>query len=447
VSWETALLGTIIFDPASYHEAGDLIPSDFTGYNQLVWAEISHLPQHDNAIDSRAIIESLRNSVDWRRLGGDRTPEEYLATLINDRGATPAVYAKEILDASIRRNLQQNIAMIAAAAVEEGRSIEELLDYSETKIMALRRNRDQNGFSMADLMGLFIPRLEGMLNGTITPIWRPKVLQLQEVISYIEDTETIIVAARPGQGKSSYIRYEFLKEARMNGKKMVIFNLDNDKMDYARAFVSLDSNIPNTKLRNPQLLSAEEMARVRQSAENVAALPIRIEQASGLSALEITRKARELKQKGELDIMAVDYIQQVNNGKQSRNDDVGFSISTIRNFGMRHGIPQFIASQLSRDIERRNGGGNAEPQLSDLRDSGTLEQDASIIIFPRVTWGSAEPVISEQQRFPENMVNGRFLERPIVVPIRFFVLKNRNDTTGATGEIAWNKSTGNYYQG
>ena len=169
---------------------------------------------------------------------------------------------------------------------------------------------------------------------------------------------------------------------------MVIFNLDNDKMDYARAFVSLDSNIPNTKLRNPQLLSAEEMARVRQSAENVAALPIRIEQASGMSALEITRKARELKQKGELDIMAVDYIQQVNNGKQSRNDDVGFSISTIRNFGMRHGIPQFIASQLSREIERRNGGGNAEPQLSDLRDSGTLEQDASIIIFPRVSWGS-----------------------------------------------------------
>ncbi len=72
MSWETALLGTIIFDPASYHEAGDLIPSDFTGYNQLVWAEISHLAQHDNAIDSRAIIESLRNSVDWRRLGGDR---------------------------------------------------------------------------------------------------------------------------------------------------------------------------------------------------------------------------------------------------------------------------------------------------------------------------------------------------------------------------------------
>lgn len=450
MSWETALIGTVLSDPASYHEAGTLVPSDFVVHeHQILWAEISAMIVQEGELDTRTIVENLRNSQDWAGLGvsTEVSPERFIANLIEDRGTTPRIYADRIVEESMRRAIQRNAALIAAAAQDENKPVSELVDYAENQIMRIRRDRTDETYSMADLMGIFIPRMEAQIDGSFVPIWQPAVPEMLRMISYAEDTETILIAGRPGHGKSSYLRYEFYHAA-MGGKEMVIFNLDNDKMDYPRNLISLHTGIDNQKIKNPQRLNPMELNQIKEAAKELSTIPLTIVNTMGWSAQMITRKVLELKQKNKLDVMAVDYVQQIRNpGSLNNNDNVGLSMSTLRSFGGQHGIPQLIAAQLSRDIERRSQNGeNALPQNADLRDSGNLEQDATIICFPRVSWKNL-PSVAEQHRFPENILpNGDFNETPTVVPVRFYITKNRNGPIGPTREVAWNKSTGDYYE-
>ncbi|MCB2146608.1 MAG: hypothetical protein KQI81_09050 [Deltaproteobacteria bacterium] len=448
MSWETALIGTILSDPASYHEAGHLLPSDFNGANQIIWAEIISMVQQDSNIDNRTIVENLRRSPDWQRMADNDTPENYIARLIQDRGTNVKNYAHEVLAASTRRAMKRNAALIAAAAEDENRQLEEILDYAENQIMRLRRSRADNGYTLGDLFALFMPRFQAQLDGTFVPAWKPQVEVVRSMMKYAEDSETIIIAARPGNGKSSYIRFEFLKaamgnpELNLTPKKPVIFNLDNDKLDYPRNLLALYTGIDNQKIKEPRLLSSRELQMINKGAKYLSSVPLRIEEASGWTAAMIVRRALELRQKGELDIMAVDYIQQVRNGIANRNEDVGTTISLIRAFGMTHGVPQFVASQMSRAVEQR--GNDNGPLLSDLRDSGVLEQDGSIIMFPRVSW-DRQPTIAQVSRWRKNLdARGNPLENPIVVPVRFHFEKNRNGPIGLSPEVAWDKSTGNY---
>ena len=143
--------------------------------------------------------------------------------------------------------------------------------------------------------------------------------------------------------------------------------------------------------------------------------------------------------------MMVDYIQLVDNGKDSKVQDVSLTSQTLRGMAManRLNIPIICAAQLSREIERR--GARSLPQLSDLRESGSLEQDASTVIFPREDWW--DPAEREIRRFPENVdpFSGRLLPKIRAVPVRFHVKKNRNGPVGVSAQVKWAKHTGGYF--
>lgn len=274
------------------------------------------------------------------------------------------------------------------------------------------------------------------------PAWTPKLIALNHIIDFVADTDYIIFAARPGGGKSSILRYEILKAAEA-GNRCFVINYDNDPMDYAMHFVSAIAGINNKFLRNPRRLTNDKLNAVKNAIEHLQSLPIRLLSPYVSSVNGTVTMARKAMHDEGFDLLWLDYIQSITNGMKNRNEDVGFTSNRLRALGKEFNVPVIAAAQLSREIERR--GVNAAPQLSDLRESGSLEQDATIIAFPYLAWEN--PTIAQQLSFPENRSPENQdipLDRMKAVPLRYSVLKNRNGETGRSTPVKWDMATSRF---
>lgn len=443
-TWELAAIGTALTDPETMDDAEDLLPQDFTRSNRLVWAEISALHRR-GALDFRGVVESLRSKQLLDEVGADITDIsglEYLEWCKSYSGIQMAEYVRNVVDASVKRQLKEAASLIALDANTDS-DADEILDEAERRIMGLRRSRKLGGVPLSEIIDTFMPIMEGMRVGDIVPAIVPQLQAITDIIGYYEKSDYIIVAGRPGEGKSSYLRFETQRLAEM-GKNVLMFNLENDELEYARCSVALRTGIDSFKLKQPRLLSRAELERVRTAAEELKSLPIEIVTLGAPSVSEVARVARSKSRTFKPDIIMLDYIQLINNGLNNRVHDVTMSSQIMRALAMKNqiNVPVMCAAQLSRAIESRGPGSN--PQLSDLRESGSLEQDATVVIFVRPVWTSTPPRAQVMQ-FPEN-VDERGLMRPVhrAVPARFHVLKNRNGPVGVSPEVKWSKHTGNF---
>ena len=428
-------------------EAEILTPSDFSGINRLVWGHILSLHANE-ALEPRALVDALNNMQDWRSFSdvGNNTPDEVVASYLNNQGTNIKNYVERVLGAGIRRSLVNTAALIAAEAENDEKHYEELLEYAERKILSLRRARNDRGITMAELFNVYNTRFDGLRSGEIQPAWIPHLKPVRDIVDFVSDTEFILVAARPGSGKSSSMRMDAL-EAAKKGKRIVMFNYDNDEIDYAMHFVSYVTGINNKYLRNPKRLPENQLHAVKEAMREVARYPLTIVTPSINNVSTIINTARRMYAEDQFDILMVDYIQSLSNSMKNRNEDVGFSSNRLRSLGQELKVPVIAAAQFSRDVEKRNGPNNGKPQLSDLRDSGTLEQDATIIMSPQIAWNNPNPTIDERLQFPENRDPRRpelAVDRPRAVPIIYHVLKNRNGEIGETNPIKWDKATNRY---
>lgn len=443
VGWQRALLGTVLVDPATMEAACHLSTQDFTGTHRVLWSSILEL-YRSGALERRALVELLRSRGDLDDIGSDTTwGEDYIQLVENSHGGLVEEYVRQVEEHSTRRLLRETAALIAADAVGFTGTAEELLDEAERRVMSLRRNRGVIGVTIGDILTAFMPRMEALRDGKIKPAFVPEITAIKRIVGYIDQSDYIIVAGRPGDGKSSWLRFEAYHQARQ-GNRSLIFNLENDEADYARGFLALETGIDTFKLRNPGQLSAAELERTREAAKKVMQLPINIVTMGNPSIAAVERMARSLAKQFPPKFIALDYIQLVRNGIENRVNDVSLTSGVLRSMAMKDkfGVPVFAASQLSRDIVRR--GVNAKPDLADLRDSGSLEQDATMVIFPREKWSN--PTAKELAIFPENLdERGRVKPQARAIPIRFWIEKNRNGPTGTSEEVKWDKGTGRYH--
>ena len=439
--WELAVIGTALGTPASLEEAGDLLPTDFTGKNQVVWATILGL--HNNGrFDTNAVRISLESDPEWKRQLSDAgNTNDYLREALSYRGVTMQTYADKVLEASIKRAVRRSAALIAITAEEEGTSADEVLDYAEKQVMQLRRTRMNEGTSLGDILSIFITRLDGMLAGTVQPAWTPAVTAVKNVIDFLEGTDFFVIGGRPGEGKSSYLRVEHHALSVKDNIPSAIINMENDPIEYARYMIAMDTGLDSRKLKNPALMTRQEIEMVKTSAQTLATKPLKIVTMAAPSVAEVARVGRKLVQEMGIKLLGVDYIQLVRNGIEKRVDDVAVTTAGLRAFALGMNVPVLAASQLNRAIETRNNGAD-DPMLSDLRESGSLEQDATIVAFIRGHWRN--PTEAQLRAFPENVVSGRVLERPKAIPVRFHFAKNRNGEAGVSDIVKWNKGNGRF---
>lgn len=380
IGWEKAVIGTVLNDPPTIEAAVELLPSDFTGCHQSIWAEMLALHQR-NALDLRALVESLRSNNQLDSLGSmeegnSMRGEGYLADLIMSRGEAVEEYTERVLGASVKRQLAMLGALIRAEAEDDNISATDAADHAEQRLMGLRRNRMVGtGVSIGDILAVYMPRLDGLRNGQIQPAWTPAITAVRKAIQYAESEDFILIAARPGEGKSSMLRYEAHSLAQHN-TPVVIFNLENSQIEYARSLLSLRTGIDSLLLKDPRKLSEEQMELIQHEAERLARMPLHVVSLGAPSIDEIERIARYYISHYGIKMIMLDYIQLVKNGAKSRVDDVSASSQGARAMALRYSVPVMAAAQLSRSIEHR--GEDAEPELSDLRESGCLTGETMV---------------------------------------------------------------------
>lgn len=446
LGWEKTVIGSVLADPETMEVASELRPADFSRSHMLIWQHVLTL-HNRNALEPRALIEALRADGDLTTIGSDIGNaeiygEDYIAELLTYQGHAVDEYVDQVIENSTRRQLREVAALTASEVMTTDRSAEELLDEAERRLLELRRTRVTEGVSLGDILRSFMPTLEGMRAGEIEPAWIPNELAIKDILHYVDWSDFVVIAGRPGDGKSSYMRYEAYKSAE-RGQGVLTFNLENDEQEYARWAVAVHTGIDSERIRSPHLLSNHELERVRHAAAELQSLPWEIVSLGAPSVTEMERIARAKSRRQNFRMIQVDYLQLVNNGLQSKVQDITMTSQQLRAWAMpnRFGIPVMAASQLNRAIELR--GASAEPELSDLRDSGSIEQDATIIIFPRRIWHN--PSAQEIARFPENVhPEGGIANVLKAEPVRFYIKKNRNGPTGVTDVVKWSKHCGRY---
>ena len=446
MSWEQMTIGTALSSPTSMQEVDDLLASDFTGCHRVLWSNILALSKR-GALDVPALVETLRTSGELDNIANPEDPhimgKAYIEQLLTHHGTAMREYAEQVIAESTRHEIKKALGLIRAEADNERVSPHEVLDRAEKKLLGLRRNRAADaGTPMGELLNVFTDRTEGFRAGTLQPAWAPSTVALRNKLHYIDKDDFVLIAARPGEGKSSLIRAEFMDYATHSGTAL-LFNLENGPLEYAKFAVSRFTKIDSEKLKDPRLLTPEELERIAEAVRTLAKMPLIVVSLGAPSINEIDRITRYHVVNSKIGLVGLDYIQLVYNGIENKVQDVARTSQAFRGMAIRYGIPHIAASQMSRNIVHR--GKDAEPELSDLRESGSLEQDGTIILFPINIWSDATP--AQLRMFPEN-VNPDGTVVPAAnakaIPIRIKVAKNRNGATGVTSEILWVKSTNEF---
>jgi replicative DNA helicase len=451
MSLEKIVLGTAINDPSTIEEISRLRMSDFSATNRDLFDVILALHNQD-ALSYRSVVETLRerdllNFIGDTELGG----EEYLKDLLSQADSHGIkAYVTQIEENATRSNLREIAALIAAEASDRNKNFHEVMDHAEQRIFSLRRRTaTDEGVEFGELIETYMPFVQGMRDGSIKPAWVPPLSALRNLVQYVHRTEFVILAGRPGDGKSSLLRYHALKTVLGSEEQpsmpVVTFNLENDAFEYSKFAICTLTGINSARLKDPAGLTEEEYDQIKRAAKALTEIPWRLITLSRPRAVEIDRIARKKAAEG-YKLIQIDYLQLINNNKNNRVEDLADTTGTLRGIALRTNTPVVAACQLNRAIENR--GELAEPMLSDLRESGSIEQDATQVWFIRSMWHkdpTADEITDPAFYFPENFHNtGMTRSVPQAKPVKIYVSKNRNGPTGVTDPIKWNMATGEF---
>lgn len=435
---ERALIATVLANPDQIQHAELLLPQDFAHpSHQAIWSEILAF-HRDGQLSLQATYHSLDAKGLLPTLGsefGDKTGIGYFnETLSYAAPQSTDFFAKSVLNFATQRAVKRSAALLAADCDDPNLDADELLDKAESMILEMRRNRGRQGTPIGTILDLFHTVVEQRRANTYVPALWPHIAPIRRILGFFESTDYAIYAARPGESKSSILRYEACKEA-IDGRPATILNLENGELEYARHLISLETGIDNRLLRAPTGLTETQLQEVKDAIGRLKGIPLRIVTMGGPNAEEVAREYLEAVRIGAKSVW-LDYIQLVNNRVNDRNTDVTITSTRLRGLALKHQVPLIVASQMSRNITNR--GIDAEPELSDLRDSGSLEQDSTHVLFPRLAWGPA-PSETQLQQFEENR-HGEI----VVAPLRVYIRKNRNGPIGISSTIKWNRATNDF---
>ena len=306
---------------------------------------------------------------------------QYLLMLVEAEYSTARAtkYAETIREKSIRRQLNDAGMEIADDASDESKPIEEVLDSAGKKFLSVALRNKQKGFT--ELVPILQSSLERIfyirnhkdeLSGVPTGIH-----DLDKLTNGFQKSDLILLAARPSMGKTALALNMALGAAK-RGKVVAIFSLEMSKAQLGNRLLSLESGISSQDL-NTGHLTRDDLSDLVDASERLEDLKLYIDDTAGLRILEMRSKLRRLKHEHGLDLVVLDYLQLMQGGQQeNRQQEISEISRSLKAMARELEIPILALSQLSRNVELR---AEKKPQLSDLRESGSLEQDADIVMF------------------------------------------------------------------
>src|SRR5215468_10090205 len=394
---ERSILGAILLDNNALNAAIEsLKPEDFfIPQHRNIFSRMIALGELQQAIDLVTLTEELHRRSELEASGG----APYLAALVDGMPRVSNVehYARIVKEKAVLRNLIHATHNIQQRAFEGEDGADAILDNAESSIFALAEDRIRAGLiPIKDIVRDNFERLERIFKEgkSITGI-STGYTELDKLTSGLQSSELLILAARPSQGKTALALNLAENISIRGGQPVAIFSLEMSKESLLQRLVASVAQIDAHKFRTGHL-SREDWRRMTAALGTISSSPIWIDDAGSTSVLEIGAKARRLKRDKGLSLLVVDYLQLITaRGRfNSRQEEVASISRGLKGLAKELQIPVLVLSQLTRAPEREERG----PQLSDLRESGAIEQDADVVMFIyRPNWSKLDASPEERE--------------------------------------------------
>lgn len=381
---EQAVLGSIIIDPEAIIEvAGTLQARDFyRDAHKQIYDAILHLHTSDTPPDFITLCDELENRKQLAEVGG----MSYITSLINCVPTSGRIkfYADIVAEKSQLRDAIHAAGQVVTTAYEKDATASEVLAQAQQKFFEIgQRAMRGNGFTSTEsIMPDRIKRLEALSKRRGSIIGLPTgFTDLDQMTGGLQPSDLIILAARPGVGKTSLAMCIVANAALKYGKRAAFFSLEMSKEQLGDRLLSMVARVDQQRLRTGWV-EDDEWEKVINASDRIAAANIMIDDTAGISPLEMASKVKLLQSEQGIDLIVVDYMQLMsgNAGKKYENrvQEVSEISRSLKGLARELNVPVLALSQLSRSVESRQV---KVPQLSDLRESGALEQDADIVMF------------------------------------------------------------------
>ena len=418
---ERCVLGAILLDSQLIDQAVELLsPEDFyLGSHRTIFRHMVSLLESSKAIDFLTLTESIRNGNQLEAIGG----ASFISSLIDDvpRLTNLEHYARIVQEKSTLRSLIKHSSEIISSCYEQQEDVEGVLDNAEKAIFNIAESKVRTGFvSISQLAKTGFKKIEAAASRQQMVTGIPSgYTKFDELTSGFQPSELVVIASRPAMGKTT-LALNIASYVALNHQKSVgVFSLEMAGDQLLLRILCSEARTDAHKLRTGRL-NKEDWNKLASKLGELSTAKIFIDDTAGIGLLEMRAKARRLKVESGLDLLIVDYLQLIAGGKgrfDNRQQEISSISRGLKALAKELDIPVIALSQLSRAPEQRTG--DHRPQLSDLRESGSIEQDADLVAFifreevykpnDEEKRGVAELIIGKQRNGPTGKVDLAFL--------------------------------------
>lgn len=410
---EASLLGSLMLDKDAIIKVADVVHGDdfYAAKNKLIFDAILALYEKRDPLDVVTLSNKLETMGELENIGG----ATYLTSLVNGVPSAAHVenYAKIVAQKATLRRLISAANDIGSMAYDEDKPLDGLLDNAEQRLFDVsQKHLKQNFTSMKEVLAESFDRLDslhkdkGKLRGLPTGF-----RQLDNVLAGLQKSDLIILAARPAMGKSTFALNIAQNIAIKQGVPVGVFSLEMSKEQLVDRLLAAEAGIDSWRLRTGNL-EDKDFEKLNKAMGVLAEAPIYFDDSGMLNVMEMRTKARRLQSEHDLGLIVIDYLQLMsgrNNGGENRVQEISEISRGLKGLARELNIPVLALSQLSRAVESRSP---QIPQLSDLRESGSIEQDADVVMF----------IYRDEYYHPQDT------EKPNTAEI--IIAKHRNGPTG-----------------
>lgn len=378
---EEAVLGALMLEKNALNAVVEFLKPEhfYADAHREIYQAIIDLFKASEPVDMRTVVNQLRKNAKLELVGGAYVIAELTAKVSS--AANIEYHARVIIEMAIKRDLIQIASQIHHAAYEDTTDVFELLDKTEQSVFEISdSNLRKNYDNMRNLMARAIQELQLLKDHKDGLTGVPSgFTSLDRITSGWQKSDLVIIAARPGMGKTAFV-VSALRNAAVDFKiPVAIFSLEMASVQLVNRMISAEAELEGEKIKKGNLAD-HEWAQLVHKTSRLSSAPIFIDDTPALSILELRAKCRRLKAEHNVQLIVIDYLQLMR-GEQggNREQEIASISRALKGIAKELSVPVLALSQLSRGVETR--GGDKRPQLSDLRESGSIEQDADIVMF------------------------------------------------------------------
>jgi len=379
---EEAVLGALLLEKKAVDDVVDILSPEsfYKDAHQKIYSAVKELFGESKPIDLLTVTEKLKSNGELEFVGGP-----YYISQLTNRVASAAnieFHARIIAQKHILRELIRISSNTITKAFDDTSDVFDLLDEAEDALFQVAQNNiSKSGESMSSLVQQAISRIEELGNKEEGVSGVPTGFRdLDEMTSGLQPSDLIILAARPAMGKTSFSLTLARNTAVDFGQGVAVFSLEMSSVQLVTRLISAETQLTSEKLRKGKLTDYE-WEQLTSKIDNLSKAPIFIDDTPAISVFELRAKVRRLKSQHDIQLIVIDYLQLMTAGGSggNREQEISTISRSLKSIAKEINVPVIALSQLSRAVETRTG--HKRPMLSDLRESGAIEQDADIVMF------------------------------------------------------------------